>query len=567
MKLEIILLLCALLIAILAIIPLIVHILKMKKLDKEMNHWKKILQEEYEPHTDIIKNPLTRIYKMSIKNQEYVKVYDKLCLMNDKYGNDMSTAQSYVYQYFIIGTNSKVEKRRKKEYFEISLKIKKIFKEIRKTRNMIDALIATTLEQSKIIKEEYVRWGSNFRLSIRVYKEKRFYLELLQIQLDEQISDIKSKKRDIDEVLNMADDAKMAKLVNEYGILVKKFVLDLNLAIGLKSYIFSSIPNAMKQLSDYYEKETKKHKTHLQEINFSEIIKNLHKNYKKVKEYYFGMELESAKVLIQEIIRSIKIAEKMVNYEMKVKLFFASIYKDIKKYTYEIYDMSQSLTKDIENLVDRGIQLNIELQNEFSSLIQHKKILIEHSKEFSESIKNKGMIYSAKIQRAKRLLISNEQLVKQINITKKALWLLNMGKVILSNQFKQGNLALDRVISKTKKLGIQLDNNDEDIYEKLINQRSDIEKFMIDKNVRANNDLQMKIKVYIKDVSKFYAIVSGKIQMANITTNLLKQLSHIRAMNKNIHSSLSYVEKQFMEIDYKGALNSIISVLSKEGVK
>ena len=140
---------------------------------------------------------------------------------------------------------------------------------------------------------------------------------------------------------------------------------------------------------------------------------------------------------------------------------------------------------------------------------------------------------------------------------------MNVESSIIRNKFMKSEASINEILANLNKQNVHLSQGEKEQYKdisELINKLSQaIKNRIFNKNIREEVDNLMR-----KSAS-FYKIVGGNIRIAEITTNLIKELAPERATDAKLNVALNTAERLYLDGKYAEALNLIIQELEQKG--
>lgn len=478
---------------------------------------------------------------------ELEKYYEKL----DKLIKDISRDYEDI--------NANVGHLKKREFDEIYNKVISEIKDADIIEDNFTKVSGQITQQDEFLTSEHVFYSSHLRNGIELYRQKRILLNKISPKLDKLSWEINKKGKTFNEMLDSANNKEAAIHLRQYAKLVKKFIYVVSEAPKIESYIYITIPKVITSLTETYKIKKAELSAPLGHINFNDSLKKIANLYKSAKETYKRLDMKNTKKTIKKILRSVKVLERLINYEITSRNFFISNYESAINETKIGLQRYISLKERVRLIIGKGVIISPDL----SLLMNDSKIMAleidEVALSFRETMKNKTIPYSSKVSRMKLLLNKDSIFIEKLNEILLQLWSVNIESSIIKNKFKKSEVAINEVLANIKKQNISLTVEQEGEYN-IISEKINRISFYIEKGL-INKKVKDDVEDLMKNTASFYNVINGNIQIAEIVSNLIKEFAPIRATNQKLNFALNAAERSYLEGKYAQSLNVIITEL------
>ena len=254
-----------------------------------------------------------------------------------------------------------------------------------------------------------------FREAIDVYRVKRIQLNKISKKIDGLSEKIAKLSTEFKSNLAVARNKEASHLLRIYASNVRKFVEIISEAPQLETYIYSTIPEIVNSLTTEYKNKKKILNSNLEHINFRNSLVRISSQFNNAKIFYKSLKMGNVKTMIKKILRSVKMLERMINYEITARNFFVANYEGVLAVTRSSLQKFVGIKGQVVSMIKRGMtipaDLNIQMNDAklLSTEIDNKAIV------FREMIKSKDVPYSTKVSRMKLLLQKQVHLLEIIN--------------------------------------------------------------------------------------------------------------------------------------------------------
>ncbi|NQZ65712.1 MAG: hypothetical protein HRT99_00655 [Mycoplasmatales bacterium] len=535
---------------------LIYRSLKYKsKINKEIDAIAKTIRIERLRKIDSI---LTRVSIVVKGNDEYDKTFLEL---RDKYDEIELLIKRSANLFENINTNA--SKMKKHLLYKKINEIKNLIKKIDSLENDFITSSSIITQQDHFLSREYVFFSSNLRAGIRVYQLKRIVLSKLSTKIDELLDNIKDEGKQFNNYLELAQNNEASMHLKIYSEKITEFIKVISEAPKIETYIYTTIPRVIESLTKIYKEKKNELSASMNHINLKESLYEISKHFNDAKVYYSELKFKETKDTIKQILRAVKILERMINFEIASRNYFIHNYENVIMESKVNLKKFASLKKQVNKLVEKGETLSNSLR---ISVEENDALAIEINKRtlnLREVMKDKNTPYSSKISRMKLLLKKLNLFVLKMNEMLTHLWSINIEASLIKNKFKKSEAALNEVLANMKPHNVKLVNDQKNEYEYLSNMVNSIAERI--KERRYDKELKNETEELMKLTSKFYMAVSGNIQIAEIASNLIKELAPLRAGDTRLNIVLNSSERAYLEGKYAHALNTIITELERRG--
>ena len=537
---------------------LIFFIMKSTKVDrrnKRIEKYKNSFDRSAEKRIDDV---MTRISGMVRNEKQHKKNFREL----EKLASEINEQETIVEEtYLNIASSLKRASNRSFKEQEILLD-KEVAKLLKLIREFDDTSMHFT-QQNEFIEKRFILFESKMREAIEVYRNKRIQLQRISDEIDRLSNEIKSVATLFKRNLKEGRNREAQEILSKYEKLVYKYVLTVSEAPYLEMYLYKVIPEKAILISEQYKKRKQELSAQLNHLNFRGTLELIAKELEKARRLYLQVNFEKTKELVIKIFRTLDSARKMVDHEIVSRNIFMQNFKMTIEIAKDILNKYITIKKHIRSLIEGGYSMPTELNSLLSRTKEASNDLDETAISFRDSIKDKAIPFSSKINRMKMLLQKMSAFVELLNDALYQTWSINIESSIVKNKFMRSEAAINEILSNIRKNEIIMSDRQKKDYDYISSKMNEIAIEI--ENDKINKETTKKVKELMENVSSFYSYMAGDLQIAEIVRNLISELSPKRASNERLNVTLNSVERAYLDGDYANALNIIISELEKEG--
>ena len=413
----------------------------------------------------------------------------------------------------------------------------------------------SVIQQDDFMRSELSFLHKHLRDVIDVYKTKRVFLREISKDIDLLIADIKVVEKEFDDALNAGNNNAMSQALSQLSKKVIKFARVINEGPSIQTYLLETIPKKTMQLLAMYKEKKRELNTNFSNVNFSNSFEDVKQKYKSAKQYFKNLSIDKAEERIREILKSLKVLEKMINIEIESRNLFHSSFEGTIKGIRNAFSSFQLLQKRYalikpELLTDEIEELNDELK--IQSVDVNKSLGV-----FGQLLSDKDLSYSSKTSRIKIILNETLGFIRKINEVETLVWNLNSKGIIIKNKFNRTVHALNGLVASLKENRIKMSTKNS---KSLKNINDEIKTCMVnmEKEIPMANQ-EETINDLLKRISDLFVILSGDLQMAELARELIKKLSPNRSSDSSLNFSLTTAENEYLSGRYDSSLNAIIA--------
>ena len=452
-----------------------------------------------------------------------------------------------------------ISKMKKRKFTEIIKIIEADIATIKSLEIKFILMSKKVTQKEEFLRDEISFYKKNLRVVIKVYREKRILLNRIAENIDALNNKIKNNSHEFEKALDAGNTVYASEILRSYSKNIIKFTEVINEGPSVQTYLYTIIPNLIKELVSEFQKKKNDNDSSFEHINFKTAIENIAIAFKKAKNDFLKLNVSEASKLVRQILKSIKIIEKNINYEISSRNFFVKNYSKAIKETGKVLNDYVSLRKNIRGLISKGFQVSNDLSELTYKIEDRQKTLDDFAVKFKKVIKNNDIPYSSKIARLKSLMQKVNELKQLINSAIEIVWTLNMRHLIVKNKFRKSESALNEIIANTKKYKITITPEEQGRFDDILKSISEIATDISKDNI--TNEVAKEVDDLSTKITSYYEAVGGKIEMVLMIKNLLNELSKERAIDDKLNYELIRTEKQFLDGQYTGALNTIVLFL------
>ncbi|MCK5866995.1 MAG: hypothetical protein KAG14_01210, partial [Mycoplasmataceae bacterium] len=327
-------------------------------------------------------------------------------------------------------------------------------------------------------------------------------------------------------------------------------------------YINKTIKKVIGKISTLYVKKKEELNAPMGHIDFKEAIIKISEVYKNAKDKYHNLEFNSCKKDIISILKSAKTLERLINYEIKSRNFFIKNHPIIKSEILKTIKNYESIKKNIRAIVERGEIIPKSLTSPINNAEKIKNNILKSIKYLKDVSKVNKIPYSSKLSRLKSLCNKTNELIKTLNDTIKSLWEQNFESANVMNKYKKSDAAINELLANINLKTIILKPKKESLLKTMETQLNNIALKISSANI--DDDMRTAVNIVEENTIKLYTSIMGDIIIADMTSNLIKDVAPQRALDASLNFSLNKAEREYIDGRYSESLNIIISELERK---
>ena len=521
------------------------------KRDKKINKIKNKLNIEIVSRVD---KTITRISLIAKKNPKYVKLYENLKIQFQK----IDSLSKETNLHF----SSLVDKKyllKSKEFKDKITSLEKSINFLEKLGLNFKKLTEYITQQEKFLSSEFLFYSSHLRSVIEIYRFKRITMDSISAKVDLLASNIKAKGKEFNEYIIYAENSLASKALKEYTKLIIKFSKIISEAPTINIYINETIKKVINKIATLYVRKKEELNTSMDHISFQEEISKISKIYKRIKNKYHNLELDSCKKDIILVLKATKSLERLINYEIKSKNFFTPHYPIIKKEISKSVKYFKEIKKNIRLIVEKGEIIPQILINPMNKAEKIKEDIYNLVKDLNKMAKTNLTPFSLKMKTLKCITKKTDDFIETLNALVRGMWEHNIETANIINKYKKANAAINELLANINSKTLKLKSEKWLLLkgiEKEINQIA----LKINSN-SIDEELKSSVNMIMGNTTDLYNSVMGDIMIADITSNLIKHLAPQRALDNSLNFSLNKAEREYVDSEYSQSLNTIIDEL------
>ncbi len=454
-------------------------------------------------------------------------------------------------------------KIKKKLFLENVKNIESMIEEVDKLESEFFSSSSVITQQDAFLSKEHVFFSSHLRKGIAVYRLKKIVLSKLSTKIDELLNEIKSEGKKYSMYSEMAKNNEASSHLKKYSEKVTQFVKIISEAPNIETYIYTTIPRVITNLTNIYKVKRAELSVSMINIKFKESLLTISRVYEKLKNEYLDLDFENAKINIIKILRSVKNLESTINFEIVSKNYFIDNFQIVISESSRNIRFYKSLKKQVGDLIAKGEVVPASLRNLVKETGEIAIYINNETIKLRNIVEDKNVPYSSKLNIMKLLLNKLNIFVSKNNEIINLIWSMNMETSMIKNKFKKSETALNEILANMKTHNVKLVKNQEQEYEYLYEIVNSVAEKI--KNQAYDKELKNKVEELMKLTSKFYTAVNGNIQIAEIASNLIKEFAPLRATDTRLNIVLNNSERTYLEGKYAHSLNIIIRELERRG--
>ena len=498
---------------------------------------------------------LTRVNMIAENNKKFYSISKRLSIQFDELELKLKATVMLVNN---LAIKSKVMPSN--EFNEHKTKIELSIESVNSKVKQFNIDAHSIIQQDDFMRSELTFLQSHLREVIEVYKTKRISLRNLSDEIDTLIKEIKLLEKNFEDSLDKGDSNSMSDDLAELSKKIILFARVINEGPAIQSYLLVTIPSKTTKLLKMYKEKKKELNTNFNNIDFHNSFDAIRNKYLSAKNYFKNLSIDKAELKVREILKSLKVLEKMINNEIESRnLFFENFNGTISQIQSSL--RSYVVLKKKYDLINKKV-VTPELQDDLITLKNNANNLNASAITFKKLATNNDISFSSKISRMKIILGESVSFITKMNAVENSIWNLNSKDILLENKFLRTMEALESLIAEVKKKRIKLKEKHSNLLKSINDEAYDVRKIIEKGSV--NTEDQKQINELIKRISDFYIVVSGNIQMATLASDLIKRLSRDRSSNESLGFALTTAENEYLSGRYDSALNAIIAWMEME---
>ena len=500
--------------------------------------------------TEKMSSTLSRVKLISENNPKFIGLSKRLILQFDEVDLKIKATVN-----LIANLTLKYKSFNKDEFNQHKSKIEISISQIEEMARKFEIDAQSVIQQDDFMRSELSFLHKHLRNIIDVYKTKRVFLREISKDIDMLISEIKIVEKNFDDALDAGDNQKMSETLSKLSKKIIKFARVINEGPSVQTYLLETIPKKTMQLLAMYKEKKRELNTNFSNVNFSNSFEEIKLKYKSAKQHFNNLSIDKAEEKIKEILKSLKVLEKMINIEIESRNLFHSSFEGTIKGIRNAFASFQILQKRY-NIIKPEL-LTEELKELNDELISQSADVNGSLGVFNKLLSDKDLSYSSKTSRIKIILNETLNFIKKINEVEGLVWNLNSKGVMTRNKLNRTVHALNGLVASLKENRIKMSNKNENAL-KTINDEIKICMTTIE-SPKITLEQEEKINNLLKRISDIYIVLSGDLQMAELARELIKKLSPNRSSNSSLNFSLTTAENEYLSGRYDSSLNAIIA--------
>lgn len=499
---------------------------------------------------------IIQIKKIVEQNQTYYTLLQKLTKLYDQ------------IELFIDKINQKIEGI-KLQYLTYSFrkfasevkKIKTNLIKLDKLSQQFSSLCHEFTEKDEFIRSEMVFLKNCLRDIIYQYRQNRVLLDAVASKIDENLSDLNDIEHDFDTALNSGEIKGASAFLDLYENKVYKLALIVNQGPVINTHIFHNIPNRTRELVNSFNLKKAEAPNQFNHINIKKELDKLIQMHRQGRMQFELLEFDLAKVSIKKCHEMISQINQNINLEISASNFFTQNYNDVIFEVGKTLQRYVSLRKKYRIILDHGYEGNFELADKFEELRNLSQEIDGHAIKLKDVRQNINIPFSSKLSKLKIMMNLLLQFVDLENNVESIIWLYNVESIIFKNKFQKIESAINEIIVNMRSNNIVVSvENENNLH--LINKQIAVIAQAIYKD-ELTMPIKDKIDNLVEKVTHLYSAIGGDLQIAEMTKNMINELTKRRSNDERLGYVLNMAEKDYMVGKYTEALNNIITFLGE----
>ncbi|MCP4336790.1 MAG: hypothetical protein GY679_02990 [Mycoplasma sp.] len=554
-KKILIIILCAIIATILFMLLMFI-INKIRKTTKDNKKIEKVLSFIQKERIKKIEIMFQRISIIAKRNSKFNEIFEELSNKFDKLEilfNDLNRIISPIKNEMKLFNKKQFNKKieiinQKNDLFE---------KQIRSFKKSANGV----LKEEEFLRNEMSFCREKTRIISELYMRKRVVLDKISTRIDKINEEIKLLGDEFDDSIESGINEKASHIIREIRKKIIMFAKVINEGPKLQATIFGSIPEFIKKIIDLYNHAKTELRVDLSYLNFEESLSNLSVLFKKIQKDFQILKIESCKKNSILIIKNIKAIERNINCEIRARNLFIENYQSTIQIAKKTLTQYIDLKNQIKEMPQNGKMVSIDIRDGLKGLKTDIELFDEAAIAFKDLFKNITIPYTSRLSRMKILLNKNIYINSIMNNIYELILEGEEIKRRVKNHFLQSEQALINLRAQSLDKKIMLSPKEKNQLNDLNEQKGMLKKeiLAIPFNLKKSESLANSL---IENTSNYYKIVGGKIEMANMAMNLIKEFSNSRALDGKLNIILIQAEQNYLAGKYAESLNLIIDGIS-----
>ncbi len=539
-------------IALILLCLLVVLIYKINKTTKNKKQLDRVLSFAERERMSKIEIMFQRLSVIAKTNSKFSLIFEKLTYKFDKMETHFNQMCEVISS---LSLESKMlnTKTFEKEVTKIELKNESFEKEIKAFKKEANKL----LKKEEFLRNEMSFCRAKLRIISELYSRKRVILDKIASRIDEINNNIKIKNKEFDKTIEVGDNEKASLLIEDIRKQIVFFAELINEGPKLQATIFGTMPTLIKKLIQLYKHAETELKVDISHIGFKDNMYALSILYDKTKKQFLDININDCKKNIIIVIKNIKALERNINSEIKSRNLFIKNYQTTITTIKKTLKQYVEIVKEYKSMPQNGKKISIELKDSIKILKKEIGILDEAAIAFESLFKDKNIPYTSRLSRMKIILNKTIFISNMMNNIYELIWEDDVILKTVKNQFLQIEQALISLRAQTIEKNILILEKEKNQLEDIYALKQQLKKQISEKPFNAKQSQEISEKL-ITDTTDYYKIVGGKIEMATIAMNLIKEFSTSRALDSKLNVTLSQAEQNYLAGKYAASLNLII---------
>ncbi len=500
---------------------------------------------------------IIQIKKIVQQNSSYFTLLQKLTKLYDQIEHSINQINQKIKGLQLKYSTYSLRK------FSVEIKkIKDHLNDLEKLSQQFSMLCYEFTEKDEFIRSEMVFLKNCLRDIIDQYRQNRVLLNEIAIKIDEFLRDLNDLEREFDLALNGGEVKGASAFLELYENKVYQLALIVNEGPVIKTHIFHNIPNRTQELINDFNLKKTQSPNQFNHITIDRELDKLVKIHRQARTQFELLAFDLAKISIKQCHEIISMINQNINLEITTSNFFTQNYNSV---IFEVNKSLQryiSLRKKYRIILDHGYEGNFELSDIFEELSNLSKEIDTHGSRLKDIRQDVQIPFSSKLSKLKIMMNLLLKFVELENQVEKIIWLYNVESIIFKNKFQKLESAVNEIIVNMRNNNIIVSPENESNLE-LITQQIVFIGEAIYKD-KLTSQVKEKIDNLVEKVTHLYSAVGGELQIAEITKNMINELTKRRSVDARLGYVLNMAEKDYMVGKYTEALNNIITFLGEK---
>lgn len=495
---------------------------------------------------------ISRVDSIARNNNEYRSVFESLENQYQKLEDVLVRAEE---QIKIL----KDKKMKKKEFNETRTMAMALLESASAYNKNFNTISSQVTQQDDFLSMEATYLSANLRKAIHVFIQKRIVLDSIAPKIENHSNRIKKIGDEFKELLGNAENKLASLKLSEYSREIQQFTKVVSEAPKIDTYLKTMIPNSIKKLTNKYKETKELLNSNMSNIKFKDSIVSLSSDFNIAIDSFNNLKMDVAKTKIKRMLTILSSLDDQISYERSSYDFVNAHYEETVVAFKKVKSSFNSVSQKIDKIIGAGKVIPNNLNTSFELLKEKTDNLVVAFEEMKTAVNNKEILYSQKISKMKFVIQKSNATLEILNEVIEMVWNVNVEISVTKNKYSKFESAINEILSNTKRLKMKLNPELKGEYAHISSKMSMIAKRLEENNV--SDELKHEVEQLSKEISSFYSVVNGNLQICEIFNNLIGEFGPRRRIDQKLNIVFSNAEKEYLDGNYSSALDMVISGL------